>query len=142
MVHSYNKQAIRGDLSKYTRYSISELAETLGIPESTVHYNLKNMGMVNHYDFWVPHILTEKHLLTRVNECVSLLARHKELSFLNRIVTGDEEYIFYNNMLRKKSWPLPSESCQTVEKAGLHQKRSCCAFCGIVGDLSITNSYR
>ena len=48
------------------------------------------MGMINRYDVCVLHILTEKHLLTIVTARVSLLARHKELLFLNRIVTGDK----------------------------------------------------
>ena len=43
-----------------------------------------------------------KHLLTRVTACLSLLARHKELSFLNRIFTGDKKWISYNNVVRKK----------------------------------------
>jgi len=46
--------------------------------------------MVNCYDVWVPHILREKHWLNRVTACVSMLARHNELSFLKSIVTGYE----------------------------------------------------
>ena len=49
------------------------------------------MGMVNRYNVWGPHILTEKHLLTRVTESVSLLALHKVVSFQNGIVTGDKK---------------------------------------------------
>ena len=48
------------------RQSTAELAEALEIPKSKVYNNLKKMGMVNRIDVWVPHILTEKHLLTRV----------------------------------------------------------------------------
>jgi len=52
--------------------------------------------MVYRYDVWVPHILTEKHLLTRVTACVSLLSRQKEPSFLNRIFTGDKKWMWYD----------------------------------------------
>jgi len=99
-----NEETIRVPLSKNARQSTSELAEALGIPKSMVHYNLKKIEVVNRYDVWVPYILTEKHLLTRVTARVSLPARHKELSFMNRIVTGDEKWISYNNVLRKRIW--------------------------------------
>ena len=36
-----NGEATRGPLSKNARQSTSELAKTLGIPNSTAHYNLK-----------------------------------------------------------------------------------------------------
>jgi len=84
------EEVIQGPLSKNARQSTSELAEASGIPKSMVPYNLKKMGMFNRYDVWVSHILTEKHLLTRVTACVSFLLRHNELSFLNRFVTGDD----------------------------------------------------
>jgi len=80
--------------------------------------------MVKRFDVWVPHILTENHLLTRVTVCVSLFVRHKELSFLNSIVTGDEKWISYNNVVREKSWYLSSEPCQTVEKVAIHPKKA------------------
>ena len=113
------EEAIRGPLSKNARQSTLELTETSGIPKVKVHYNLKKIGIFNRYDVWVSHKLTEKHLLTRVTVCFSLLVQHKKLSYLNRIVTGDEKWIFYDNMVRKRSWSLPSEPCQTVENAGL-----------------------
>jgi len=95
----------------YVQPCNSELAEAL---EIQLHYNVKKMGMINRYDVWVPHILTEKHLLTRVKMCVSFLARHKT----------HEKLISYNNVARKRSLSLPSESYQTVKKAGLHPKKT------------------
>ena len=41
--------------------SIAELADALGISKSIIHYALKKIGMVNRYDIWIPHIITEKH---------------------------------------------------------------------------------
>ena len=57
-----NEETIRDPLSKNARQSTSKLEEALGIPKSTIHYDLKDMGMVNRYDVWVLHILSEKHL--------------------------------------------------------------------------------
>ena len=61
-----NVEEIWGPLPKNALQSTLEIVEAMGIPKSTVHYNLKKMGMVNRYDVWVPPILTKKHLLTRV----------------------------------------------------------------------------
>jgi len=36
--------------------------------------------------------------------CELLLQRHRRKSFLHHIVTGDEKWIRYNNLKRKKSW--------------------------------------
>jgi len=79
--------------------------------------------MLNRYDVWVPHILTEKHLLTRVTACISLLSRHNEHSFLNRIVTWDQKWISYNNVVWERSWSLQSEPFQTVKKVTLYPKK-------------------
>jgi len=38
------------------------------------------------------------------NTCQILLARQKRKSFLHRIVTGDEKWIYFQNPKRKKSW--------------------------------------
>jgi len=38
------------------------------------------------------------------NTCEILLERYRRKSFLHRIVTGDEKWIFFENPKRKKSW--------------------------------------
>ena len=38
-----------------------------------------------------------------------LLERHKKKSFLHRIVTGDEEWIHYDDPKRKKSYAKPGQ---------------------------------
>ena len=46
----------------------------------------------------------------RQNTCQILLARQKRKSFLHRIVTGDEKWIYFQNPKRKKSWIDPVQS--------------------------------
>ena len=43
------------------------------------------------------------------NTCQILLARQKRKSFLHRIVTGDEKWIYFQNPKRKKSWVDPAQ---------------------------------
>ena len=39
------------------------------------------------------------------------------------IITGDEKWIFYNNVVRKRSWSKRDEPPQTTSKAELRQKK-------------------
>jgi len=45
----------------------------------------------------------------RQNICQILLARQKRKSFLHRIMTGDEKWIYFQNPKRKKSWVDPAQ---------------------------------
>ena len=47
---------------------------------------------------------------TDVKTCQILLARQKRKSFLHRIVTGDEKWIYFQNPKCKKSWVDPAQS--------------------------------
>ena len=40
-----------------------------------------------------------------------------------RIITGDEKWIVYNNVVRKRSWSKRDEPPQTTSKAELHQEK-------------------
>ena len=45
-----------------------------------------------------------------------LLARYKRKSFLHRIVTGDEKWIYFENPKRKRSWVTPGEPSTSTAK--------------------------
>ena len=42
-----------------------------------------------------------------------LLARYKRKSFLHRIVTGDEKWIYFENPKHKRSWVTPGDESST-----------------------------
>ncbi|EFN88466.1 hypothetical protein EAI_17570, partial [Harpegnathos saltator] len=52
---------------------------------------------------WVPHELNEIQQENRKTTCEMLLARYKRKSFLHRIMTGDEKWIYFENPKRKRS---------------------------------------
>ncbi|GFU27080.1 retrovirus-related Pol polyprotein from transposon opus [Trichonephila clavipes] len=54
----------------------------------------------------------------------SLLKRHENDPFLKRIITGDEKWVVYNNVKRKRSWSKKDEPAETISKADIHQKKS------------------
>ena len=67
--------------------------------------------------------LKEKHLTQRINSCNLLKKRNENDPFLKRLITGDEKWVVYNNIKRKKLSSRPRESVQTTSKVGIHQKK-------------------
>ena len=120
--------------------STLKLAEPLGIPKSTVHYNLKKMEMVNCYDVWIPHILTENHLLTRVTAWVSLLARHKSCYFWT-ISSREMRNSLRTMWYEKEACHYQVNPVKLSRRLDFIRRRQCCAFSGIVEDPSIMNFY-
>ena len=68
--------------------------------------------------------MKEIHLTKRINACDLHLKRNEFDPFLKRVITCDEKWIVYNNVVRKRPWPKRDESLQTTSKAELHQKKN------------------
>jgi len=79
------------------------LAEQLGVPQAAISMRLHTMGKIQKIGKWMPHELNDRQMERRQNTCQILLARQKRKSFLHRIVTGDEKWIYFQNPKRKKS---------------------------------------
>ncbi|CAK9817752.1 Mariner Mos1 transposase [Anthophora plagiata] len=60
--------------------------------------------------------------MNRVSTCDLLLQRHEKDPFLKRLVTGDETWILYQNVHRKRTWSKDNRP-STVAKPGLHPKK-------------------
>jgi len=70
----------------------------------------------------------------------SLLKRNEIESFLKRLITGNEQWITYDNNVRKRSWSKQSEAPQTVAKPGLTPRTV--MLCGIGKESFATSCYR
>lgn len=110
-------------LEKNSRLSTQEIATSLGVNISTAFRHLKSQNYISKLDSWVPHTLTERNKLQRMDVAMSLLARYKNEPFLDRLVTGDEKWILYNNVQRKRTWKKSNESPEQVSKADQHQMK-------------------
>ena len=99
-----------------------ETIEKLEISNSTVYLHLQQLGYVNKLHVWVFRELKEIHLTKHINICDSLLNRNQNDSFLKRIITGDEKWIIYHNVVRKRSWTKKYVSPQSTSKSSIHQK--------------------
>lgn len=63
--------------------------------------------------------MTEIHKNNRVSACERLIERHENDSFLHRVVTCDEKWIYYNNNSRGRTWCGKGQAPQTVAKRTL-----------------------
>ena len=77
-----------------------QLAEQLSVSQQAVSNRLRKIQKVGR---WISHELNERQMERRKNICEILLERYKRKSFLHRIVTGNEKWIYFENPKRKKS---------------------------------------
>ncbi|CAK9833044.1 Histone-lysine N-methyltransferase SETMAR [Anthophora retusa] len=105
------------------RSTTRQLAEMVNKSKSTIHDHIVKLGYISRFDVWLPHNLTEKNLLDRISICDSLYKRNEETPFLKQLVTGDEKWIIYKNVERKRSWGKRDETPLTSPKAGLHPNK-------------------
>ena len=105
------------------RTTLCELAKALDVHYSTVSLHIQAIGKVKKLDSWVPHDLNEKQQSRRMEIACSLLLRHQECSFLDRIFTCDEKWILYKNMHRGSQWLDKDEPPGHFPKRDLHPKK-------------------
>jgi histone-lysine N-methyltransferase SETMAR len=129
---------LKAAIEEDPRLTTRELAERFNCSNSTVHEHLQALGKVNRHGVWVPHKLTIEQQMQRSSVCASLLARQKVDPFLERIVTGDEKWVLYINVTRKKQWLSPGQQPVPTPKPGLHpMKVMLCVWWDIRGVIYI-----
>ena len=102
------------------RISTEEVATSLNVNLSTIFRCLKNMGFDLKLNIWVPHLLTERNKIEWISAAISLLGRLKNEPFLDRLVMGDEKWVLYNNVQRKRTWKQAGEHGDAMAKTSLH----------------------
>jgi histone-lysine N-methyltransferase SETMAR len=85
--------------------------------------HLHELGKINKHGKWIPHQLSQENLNQRLTICSSLLSRAKRLSFFERIVTGDEKWILYDNNQRKNQWLDRGQASEPTPKPGIFTKK-------------------
>nr|AAC16610.1 transposase [Drosophila simulans]AAC16611.1 transposase [Drosophila simulans]AAC16615.1 transposase [Drosophila simulans] len=101
-----------------------QLAEQLEVSQQAVSNRLREMGKIQKVGRWVPHELNERQMERRKNTCEILLSRYKRKSFLHRIVTGDEKWIFFVNPKRKKSYVDPGQPATSTARPNRFGKKT------------------
>ncbi|GFX82469.1 mariner Mos1 transposase [Trichonephila clavipes] len=113
------------------------LAEELNVDQSTVSRRLKAMGKILKVGRWVPLELTDRQQESRKVVCEMLLAPYKCKSYLYRIVTGDEKWIYFENPKRNRSYVDPDSRPNQPQGRIASAARQCYVFPGIRRDQSI-----
>ena len=117
--------------------TVREIAKQLNASHTIIENHIRYKML----DVWVPDELKEIHLTQRINIYDTHFKRNAIYPFLKQIITGDEKWIVHINVNRKRLWSMHDELAQTILKAELHQKRSCCQFGGITKVLCILSCF-
>uniref|UniRef100_A0A0K0FT87 Histone-lysine N-methyltransferase SETMAR (inferred by orthology to a human protein) n=1 Tax=Strongyloides venezuelensis TaxID=75913 RepID=A0A0K0FT87_STRVS len=86
-----DNEELKGVVEANLRQTVREIARALEVSKSSVSRHLQQIEKTKKLDQWIPHELTEKQKMCRLETCSSLLLRNKNDPFLNRIVTCDEK---------------------------------------------------
>lgn len=114
------RQLVQADPQITTR----EIAEALGrISNSTVFEHLKTIGFTSKLSKWVPHQLTDAQRKRRCDAAVTLLSISRHNNWFPSIVTGDEKWVLYTNVVRKRSWCEGDIVPEATAKPGLHPRK-------------------
>ena len=126
------KQLIESDPTLTT----SNVASKLGCTQPTISYHFKQLRLVSKLGDWVPHDLNQVQLKKRIDYCQYLLSYHRNFSWLDNLITGDEKWVVYTNATRRRQWLKPGQAAKTTPKAGLHpKKRMLSVWWGVQGVL-------
>ena len=103
--------------------TVGEIDKKLKILKSTIDRHIRRLGLVKKLDIWIAHELKKIYLSKRINVCDLHLKRNEFDIFLKQIITGDEKWIVYSKVVRKRSWSKRDEPPTTTSNAELHQKK-------------------
>jgi histone-lysine N-methyltransferase SETMAR len=119
----FDDEALQALLDADPRQTTRELAEQLNCHHSTVERHLHALGKIHKYRSSSLHQLSIDNLAQRASICASLLFRQKHTPFLERIVTGDEKWVCYANVYRRRQWLDPDQKPLPDVKPDLHPKK-------------------
>ena len=119
----FDDELLVATLDEDPAVTVEELAQKLNSTHSTVHRHLRRLGKVSKLGKWVPHVLSPDNLRDRVNICASLHSRERQAPFLNRLITGDEKWVLYHNVQRRRQWVSAGEPAIPQARRGLHPRK-------------------
>ena len=85
-----------------TRQSTCCLASILGCSHTTIEGRLNEMGYRSMLGGWVPHDLTWSQQNQQMDICTNLLSLRRTYQWLDHIITGDEKWVHYTNIIERR----------------------------------------
>ena len=114
---------LRARIEADPQVTVRDLAEEFKVSKTTIDDHLKAMGKVSKLNYWVPHKLSDNNRQRRLDACISLLSKERTTDWLDTIVTGDEKWCLYANVVRKRSWVDKGTPAQAQPRPEIHQKK-------------------
>ncbi|GFV88726.1 histone-lysine N-methyltransferase SETMAR [Trichonephila clavipes] len=114
-----NDDKITEIIEVYRHVSSRSIAQELKIDHKTVLIHLRKFGFKKKLHVWGPHKLATKNMMGQISICEALSKRNEIDPFLKRMVTGDEKWAAYYNIVLKRSWSKCGEAAEAVAKPGL-----------------------
>lgn len=116
-------EVIKASIEDNPCQTLIGMSSQLGINRETIRRSLKKMGKESKAGIWAPHELTDDQKKKRFSICKMLILKQKDEDFLNRIITGDEKWVMYDNSSRKRQWLSPRQRHIVTTKPNIHGKK-------------------
>ena len=100
-----------------------DMETLLDVDWSTAARGLKTIGKKAKFRRWVPHAFSDFDKDRRVDAALNLLTYHRTTDWLDRVITGDERWVLYDNSERRAMWVDEDEQPEDVPKPSLHPKK-------------------
>ncbi|XP_046838008.1 histone-lysine N-methyltransferase SETMAR-like [Vespa crabro] len=120
---SMKNDALKALVETNPTVSSRELAARMEVDHTTILRHLSEIGKVKKMDKWIPHELTERNKLNRLNVCSSLLTRFNRNPFFDRIIICDEKWVLYDSRRRYARWLDRDEACAHTPWPSLHPRK-------------------
>ena len=133
----FDAEAVKSLVECNARHSTRELADKLNTSQSAICRHLEKMGKVSKLGVWVPQALSENHKTDRLSIATSFLSQQRNDPFLNEFITGDEKWITWDYVARKRQWVDKDKSPQPDPNLSFMAEKYCCVCGGIVAVLFI-----
>jgi [histone H3]-lysine36 N-dimethyltransferase SETMAR len=118
-------------LEKDKSISVRKLAFKVESSSSAIHRRLKKLGKVSKCGKWIPHALSEKNKRDRLDICIYLQRLQIQEPFLDKLVTGDEKLVLYQNISQKHFWVSVNELLSAQVRQNIHPKKFLFQYFGI-----------
>ena len=113
---NFDDQALLAAVEEDESLTTRMLAEAFNVDHSTIVRRLKKLGKVWKLAGWVPHELSDNNKAERVRIFTDLLQRNEQTPFLKNLVTGDESWLLFKNIKRKKVCVSPGVAPKGIPK--------------------------
>jgi histone-lysine N-methyltransferase SETMAR len=115
--------ALKSAIEDDPMLTIEKLSDIVGTSWSSTQRILKKLGKVQKEGVWVPHLLTDRNMAERLNISRFLQEKEQLHPFLCDLVTGDEKWVFYSNVTKKKQWLNRGQKAVSTPKRSLYSKK-------------------